>query len=183
MLTIASEAYGQSRGGTPPASPRAAIVHEAGDHVTTASIVIDAPIDQVYALVTDYAHWPTAFTDIESVRVKSGGRDNATVRFRSRAIGYSVAVQFENISPRLVRFRGVQGPPGSKARGEYVLTPIDNGRRTKVDAKLYIDISGPAGLIMRDRKVRAIRQAKLAADLNDAARWFARKRSSDVSHR
>lgn len=149
-------------------------LQEAPDHWTEATVIVDAPSDDVYALVTDYARWPTVFSDVSNVKVKSGGREDAVVRFTSRAFGRTVAVQFDNIAGRVIRFRGVEGPPGGKARGEYVLSPIDDGKRTRVSARLYMDVDGVARLFVRSREVQAMRQAKLSADLNDTLAWFRR---------
>lgn len=142
-------------------------------HTTEATIVVDAPPERIYELCTDYAHWKTVFHDIESVKVERGDRDHARVRFRSHALEHEVTVQFDNIPGRAIRFQGVDGPPGGRASGSYTLTPIDGGRRTRVDARLYMDVVGPVGWFVSDSKVRAMREAKLRADLGDVARVFA----------
>lgn len=149
-------------------------VLEAPDHVTEATATIDASPQQIYELVTDYANWRQHLTDIESVQVVSGGRDKATVRFRSRALEHTVTVAFENIPGKTIRFHGIKGPPGGRARGEYDLVAIDGGKRTRVTARLYMDVSGPASLFVREKKLRAMRQAKLRADLGDVERHFQR---------
>jgi hypothetical protein len=158
---------------TAHAEPQGLHLVDKPDHITEATITADATPAQVYALVTDYANWGRVFTDVESVSVKSGGREDAVVRFRSRAIDYTVTVKFDNVRDRVIRFRGIKGPPGGKARGEYVLTPIDGGTRTQVTARLRLDIDGPAALFVREKRLRGIRHAKLTADLLDAQRRLA----------
>lgn len=149
-------------------------LREAPDHTTETTVIVDAPSDEVYALVTDYARWPGVFSDVLSVKVLRGGREDAVVRMKSRAFGRTVTVQFENLAGRVIRFRGIEGPPGGKARGEYVLIPIDDGKRTRVEARLYMDVGGPARLFVSKREVTVMRQAKLSADLNDVLAWFRR---------
>ena len=53
------------------------------------------------------------------------------------------------------------------------MTPIDGGRRTRVVARLYMDVVGMPGLFIRDSTIRDMRQAKLRADLTDLAARFA----------
>src|SRR5690606_24342015 len=99
---------------------------------TEASVIVDATPHEIYVLVTDYASWPRVFSDVLSVKVEAGGRENARVRFRSRVFDSTVAVRFENVPDHSITFVGVKGPPGSEARGSYVLTPIGDGSRTLV---------------------------------------------------
>lgn len=72
-----------------------------------------------------------------------------------------------------MRFRGVEGQPGGRAHGEYVLQPIDGGQRTHVVADLYLDVVGIPGWFVSDTQIRSIRRTKLERDLADVARHFA----------
>jgi carbon monoxide dehydrogenase subunit G len=153
----------------------AVAVHELPDHVTEAAITIDASPSEVYALVTDYANWPRAFSDIRSVSVESGDRDHARVRFSSLALQHDVTVEFDNERDRVIRFKGVKGPPGGRAHGTYTLVPVDGGKHTRVTAQLYMDAVGVASVFVRDATIRSMRNAKLQADLGDLARHFARR--------
>lgn len=144
-------------------------------HVSEGRVVIDASPEEIYDVVTAYAQWPRVFSDIESVKVESGGREIARVAFRSRAIGREVTVEFENDPAHSISFRGVKGPPGGRASGHYALIPIDDGKRTQVVARIYMDVVGAPGLFVRDKAVREIRRAKLQADLSDIAAHFDRR--------
>lgn len=144
---------------------------ERGGHITSASIVVDATPAEIYALVTDYANWRSAFSDIESVEVKSGGRENAVVEFRSRALDNKVTVQFENTRDHVIAFRGIKGPPGGRAYGSYTLVPLPGGK-TRVDAMLFMDVTGVPGVFFGESKIRPLRQAKLRADMTDVKRHF-----------
>jgi uncharacterized membrane protein len=143
-------------------------------HITEGTVVVDAPPAQVYNLVTDYVRWPSILSDVRSVKVERGGRDNARVRFRSHALEHEVTVQFDNDPGRLIRFKGVKGPPGGRASGSYVLQPIEGGRRTRVVASLYMDVVGIPGLFVSDDKIARMREAKLRADLTDLERLVER---------
>lgn len=145
-------------------------------HVTEARVVVDAPPSEVYAICTDYARWPAVLSDVRSVTIVSGGRDDAKVHIQSRAFDRQVTVVFENVPDRSISFHGAPPQPGKPsalaARGEYVLTPIDGGTRTQVVATLYVDVKGAASLFVRDSKIRRARQDKLRADWGDVARYF-----------
>lgn len=158
------------------AQPQAVALADLPDHVTEARIEIDAPPSEVYALVTNYANWPAVFSDITKVNVESGGREDARVRFRSRALGHTVTVVFANAPGRAVSFRGVEGPPGGRAHGDYTFEPLDGGTRTAVTAKLYMDVKGAPSWFVSDSKIRDMRRTKLRADFEDVARHFAGRR-------
>jgi uncharacterized membrane protein len=149
----------------------AATIKEESQTVTQGSIVIDAPASDVYALLTDYANWKRYLTDIATVKVKSGGGRDAVVEMKSRALEHTVTVKFDNTANKLVTFKLVDGPPGARAWGEYTLVPIGGGNQTRIDARLYMDVVGAAGIFVTDRRIRKMRQAKLRADLEDLARW------------
>ena len=160
-LAIASDAYAD------------VTITEKPGHTTEGVVTVDATPSQVYDLVTDYAKWKSILGDVISVTVKSGGRENATVRFKSRTLQHEVTVIFDNIADHRIAFRGIDGPPGGRASGSYTLTPIDGGHRTLVTAELYLDVVGAPSLFVRDRTIRSMRQAKLRADLADVAKHFA----------
>lgn len=145
---------------------------ERPDHVTEARIVVHATPSEIYAFVTDYKNWTTIFSDISSVKIESGGRDDAKLKFHSRALDHTVTVKFDNDPDRRIAFVGVKGPPGGRAWGEFVLVPLDEGRSTEVIASLYMDVVGAPGWFVTDGKVSDMRRAKLRADIGDVARHF-----------
>lgn len=163
-----------------PARAEVAIT-ERGGHWTEGTVTVAAPPSVVYALATDYARWRQRFSDIEAVTVLDGDRDDAKVRFRSRALEHTVTVQFDNVPDRALRFRGIAGPPGGRARGEYILQAVGGGC-TRVIGRLYMDVVGLPGLFVREATVRALRQRKLAADLGDIARLAPRDPRSAAAH-
>ena len=140
---------------------------------TEGTVVLAATPAEVYRAVTEYAQWKTLFSDVTSVRVRSGGgRRDATVEFRSRALGHQVTVRFDNDDGRVIRFQLIDGPPGARAWGEYVLEPRDGGRQTAIRATLYMDVKGAVGWLVTDNSIRRKREAKLRADLEDLAHRF-----------
>jgi uncharacterized membrane protein len=156
------------------AAPHAQLSEESRT-VSHATITIDAPPAAVYSLVTDYAMWPTFLTDVKWTKVLGGGREDARVRMHTYSLGHPVTVAFDNIQDRAIRFDLVDGPPGARAKGEYILDPLDNGTRTRVNAVLYMDVVGVAGLLITDSRIREMRTAKLRGDLEDGARELERR--------
>lgn len=142
-------------------------IRETGNHVSVATVTVDATPAEIYALVTDYSHWPQILGDVRSVSVEGGTRDNARVRFRSNVLEHEVTVQFENDPDHAIRFKGIKGPPGGRASGSFVLEPVDGGRHTRVIASLYLDVVGLPSLFVSDGKLRAMREAKLRVDMTD----------------
>lgn len=162
--------------GTPIADAQVISIREGGSHETEASVVIDGTPQEIYELVTDYANWPQIFSDVLSVKLESGGRENGRVRFKSRTLDTTVTVQFKNVADQSITFVGVKGPPGGKAHGSYVFTPVGDGSQTLVTARLYLDVDGIGALFVRENRLRAMRRAKLAADMRDAVMMVARLR-------
>ena len=151
------------------------ILTEKPDHVTEATADIDAPPADVYRAVTDYAHWSQLLGDVTSVRVEGATRTTARVRFRSHLLGHDFTLEFANAPDSQITFRGVEGPPGGRARGVYTLVPIDHGTRSRVTAELYLDVVGVTGWFVSESRIRAMRRAKLARDLDDVVAHFARR--------
>src|SRR5262245_39371767 len=65
-------------------------------HVTEGRVIVDATPSEVYSLVTGYGSWPAFLSDVSAVHVESGGREDAQVRFKSKALKNTVTVQFNN---------------------------------------------------------------------------------------
>ncbi len=155
-----------------PAEADPIAVTEKPGHVTEATVTIAATPEQIYDLVTDYAHWTSVLRDITAADVMSGGRRDAKVRFLSRILEHEIMIQFDNRENRTIHFVGIHAPPGAHASGTYTLQPTAGGASTQVTATLYLDVTGVLGVFVHESKLRAMRQAKLRSDLGDVQRWF-----------
>ena len=153
-------------------------ISERPHHSSQGTITIDAPPAEVYTAMTDYALWPRFLTDVEWTKVQAGGRRDARIRMRTHSLGHEVTIQFDNIDNQAVRFELIDGPPGARANGAYVLVPLDGGTRTRVDATLYMNVVGAPGLFISDAKIKRLRQAKLRGDLADGAREIERRHAA-----
>jgi hypothetical protein len=151
-------------------------IRELGNHVTEATVTVDAPASEIYSVVTDYARWPDLLSDVTAAQIEQGGTDTARVRFRSKVFDHEVTVQFNNVPGREIRFQGIKGPPGGRASGSYFLEPVDGGARTRVVARLFLDVVGVPSLFVKESKLREMREAKLRADMADVLRALERRR-------
>jgi len=136
-----------------------------------ASVELRGTPEQIYTAITNYREWPALLTDVEWVKVKSGGRQDAEVRFASRSMGHEVTLKFANETNRVVRFRLTDGPHGAAAAGDYRLVPVSD-TITRVDGTLYMDVTGAAGWFVTDNKIRKMREGKLRRDLEDLTKRF-----------
>jgi len=150
-------------------------ISEKPGHITEAVVALDASPAEIYAYVTSYENWTVMFSDITSATVKSGGPTDARVRFHSRALGQTVTIAFNNIPDHLIRFRGIDGPPGGRAAGTYELAPLPDGR-TLVTARLYMDVVGVSSVFVSDAKIRKMRAQKLRSDMTDVIHHFPPRR-------
>lgn len=173
-------AFAVSAVSAPVADAQTIKIREGADHETEASVVVDATPHEIYSLVTDYANWQSVFSDVLSVKLEAGGREDGRVRFKSRILDSTVTVQFKNVADHKITFVGIKGPPGGKAHGSYVFTPIGDGSQTLVTARFYLDVDGIGALFVREKRLRRMRHAKLAADMRDAVMVLARLRQPQV---
>lgn len=162
-------------------SAQNAVIEESSKTVSSGTIEVDAAPADVYALITDYTAWRRFLTDIVSVSVTSGGRRDAVVRMESRALGHEATLRFDNAPDKAIRFTLIDGPRGARASGEYSLVSINQGTRTRIQAKLYMDVVGVVAIFVTDARIRNMRQAKLRADLEDVSRWFRLQRRAAVA--
>jgi len=155
-------------------------MRERSTNTTEASVIVNATPRQVYEQATNYRLWPVLFSDIRSVSVLGGTRDRARVKFRSRAIDREVTVDFDNVPDRVIKFVSVPSSRVGAASGEYILTPVDNGQRTRITARLFIKVAGPAKMFVTSSDTRAMRHKKLRADLTDLTAPRAVKHSRPI---
>jgi hypothetical protein len=140
-----------------------------GDRATTyGSIEVDAPPHVVYRVATNYAAWSELFSDVSEVRVLGPNE----VEFTSRIMKGTVTVQFHNEPGRTIHYDLVH-PSDWVAQGTIELIPLDGGRRTLVRTTQRVEVHNVIGrILVGPATVRARREAKVRADLEDLARRF-----------
>jgi hypothetical protein len=135
-----------------------------------AEVIIDASPAQLYDAITAYARWDRLFSDARGARLVGGGSRDGRVDLYSRVAERRVQLQFDNRPDRIIRFKLVR-PTGATARGDVWLTPLGIGR-TRVQARLYAQVSGLPGLLVGEATLRQKREAKLRSDLTSLQRRF-----------
>ncbi|MCD9197526.1 SRPBCC family protein [Aeromicrobium wangtongii] len=121
---------------------------------TTSDIVIDAPADQIMAVIADFSAYPVWATGVKTADVVATADDDRArqVHFVLDAAPirdeYDLAYVWD--ADRTVSWRLAE--PGSMLTsmdGAYVLEPLD-GARTRVTYQLSVDVSVPLlGMLKR----------------------------------
>lgn len=114
----------------------------------TASIEIDCPPEKVFdylGQLDKHNEWQEGIKSIEvetpgPTRVGSRAREVREAAGGDRTITYEMT---EVDPPHSAAFRGVDGP--IRPVGRLVLTPLDNGSRTRYDFELDFDMHGLTG--------------------------------------
>lgn len=112
-------------------------------HVTT-SVTISAPVERVWAVLTDLERWPDWTASMRSVRALGGGPTGVGSRFEVRQPRMPVAVwEVSDFEPNR-SFTWATRAPGVRVVARHDLTPTGSGTR----ADMAVDMTGPlAGLV------------------------------------
>jgi uncharacterized membrane protein len=114
-------------------------------HVTK-SILIHAPVEEVYALARDPNHWPTWFVGMDEIEKLTGEGEVGTVAefgYTMSGMRFSVTIRVleDHIGPEEGRWRGeIEGPLAGEQTWTYV--PADDG--TQVTADIEYTVPGKA---------------------------------------
>lgn len=132
---------------------------------THAEIEIDAPVDDVFAILVEFERYPEWVTDLKQTSVVQ--RDDTgravEVEFRAAAMGrstkYRLGYDYTGAPNRLVWFL-VSGDIERELGGSYELKPLADGRRTALRYELEIDIIIPIpGFVKRRAESRIVKAA------------------------
>jgi ribosome-associated toxin RatA of RatAB toxin-antitoxin module len=157
----------------PNAGVSTAQIPEEGSDISwgQAVVIVDKPIDDVLPIVRDYANYSQFMPNFTKSRVlaQRGGRAMVYMEVSVAKGAFtlwgqlSLAERPEDDS-HIVEARLMQGNIDA-FRATWTLTPVDEGRRTQVDFKLYVDpdIPLPSTVFSRENEraagstVRALR--------------------------
>ena len=128
---------------------------------TTQQIRIDAPLSQIWQVLTDFEGYPTWARDIKEVVVvdrDDEGRATA-VRFRAAAMGRSTSYTLRydwDDSPGCLPWELIEGDLMRVLDGAYELTEVD-ASTTDVSYHLRIELAGPLpGFVKRRAEARIV---------------------------
>ena len=125
----------------------------------TDSIVVAAPPERVFAVVTDFPNYPTWAADLKEVTVVDGDDDGTAhkVRFRAAAFGrsttYTLAYDYSQ-APTKLSWVQDSGDITSRVDGTYEFDAIPEG--TKVTYHLEVDLKFPVPGFIKQRAAARI---------------------------
>jgi uncharacterized protein YndB with AHSA1/START domain len=122
-----------------------------------AEIVVNAPVDRVWRLLADAAHWPMWMPGVSSVRLDSTVAPEATFTWKNGPS--TIKSTFAIVNPeKELTWTGISS--GAKAVDRHTLEAIDGGTRVFTEES----IAGPlVVLFFNSEKLRAGQQALLVA--------------------
>ena len=129
-------------------------------------ISIHAPVERVFAVLSDFERYPEWAGDLKSARIVDRDADGRAlqVEFRAAAMGrsttYTLAYDYTD-APRKLGWHLVDGDLQRELDGSYQLTPAaDHPGRTEVLYELSIDLMVPIpGVVKRRAEGRIVRTA------------------------
>ena len=140
----------------------------------TETIVVNAPPEVVYAVVTDfldYAHWVSDLKDITILESDIAGRP-LEVEFRAAAYGRSTtyALRYDySRAPEQLNWSQTRGDITESLEGHYRFEPAGAG--TKVTYDLEVELLVPIPAFVKSRaaqriQTQALRELKAQAELH-----------------
>ncbi|MCL4434100.1 MAG: SRPBCC family protein [Actinobacteria bacterium] len=132
--------------------------------VSTASVLVNAPVAICYEVVVDFEHYPEWVSDLKEVIVHStddAGRPEE-VAFRAAAFGRSTSYTLKydyTHSPEVVAWNLVEGDLTTILDGSYKFESIDS-TRTEVTYALEVELKVPLpGFVKRRAQSRIVHSA------------------------
>lgn len=156
-----------------PTDPSEGIIRQVfltpeGHKIVRCAMVLDHPLDQVWAVVTDYEHFPEIFSTLRSARAESAG--DGTVRLSGEARAFFTVWPFDivirhQITPdrRSASWTG-EGDRVRMVHGSWTLTPAGPNRTLLVYAS-EVEVPGYPGWFVRN--VLLTRQPKVLQAVAD----------------
>jgi uncharacterized protein YndB with AHSA1/START domain len=120
---------------------------------------VSAPPEEVFAVVTDFANYPSWAADLKEVTIVDGDADGTAhkVRFRAAAFGrsttYTLSYDYSE-APNKLSWVQDSGDITSRVDGTYVFEPIAEG--TKVTYHLEVDLKFPVPGFIKQRAAARI---------------------------
>lgn len=126
---------------------------------TRDSTVVDAPVEDVMAVISDFAAYPEWSASIRAAEVLSTGQDGRPDRVRFELEAGAIVDEYVLVYSWSADDRGLEWRLESSAlqraqRGYYRLEPVEGG--TRVDYELEIELTVPVIGSLRSRAQRRI---------------------------
>lgn len=155
------------------AAPTVRVWQTPNNAISEGTVEVHASPASIYAALTDYARWASLFSDVEWVKLKGGGRDDAVLQYKSRTFGKPQSYRFRNVPNRIVRYELIDGPHGVKLQWEAWFEPVEpDSSLTRIRARMYVVVGGVYSWIVSSKTVRKHRESKLRKDLTNLGKRF-----------
>jgi coenzyme Q-binding protein COQ10 len=105
------------------------------------SILIDAPLEKVFEIITDYEKYPEFLSEVKAIRVSERREGEALVQYEVsvlKTIRYTLRLKEEK--PRRVSWSLVEGELMRENRGSWLLEP--QGKQTRATYSIEMTL-GP----------------------------------------
>ena len=141
-------------------------------HVTNGRVVLAVEPKDAYALLRDFANWPSVFPDVLRVSVTSQHGEDALVTMIGPNDHHDNLHFHNRPEANTIWFEDTGG--AAKVELEIALDPGPTPGTTLARGRIYADVQGVASLVVSDAKVRNMSTAKLVADLGAMRSYFAK---------
>jgi hypothetical protein len=135
-----------------------AIVDRRAPVVATDTAIIQAPLDLVWSIESDIAHWPDWNEEISSVRIKGPVRPGTEFRWRSR--GLTIHSELTIVAPEEIAWVG--GTIGISERQVWSFTESSDGVLVRTSESFSGWRARMLSWPMRRMRQRALRRGLLA---------------------
>ena len=131
------------------------------------------PAPAVWQRFADVRGWPSIFSDIASLSVKSESRDGAhwVIRFASRIVGHGAFDYFVTLDSAKQSGRVVVEASGVRGAVYATVTPIDD-RTARVTYATFAERDGVLGWFLPERSLRARQERLVEQNLADLEKAF-----------
>jgi hypothetical protein len=136
------------------------------------TITLETSPEKVHSWLTDYAHWPQRFDDVESAQEEPTLPDGRrVVRFRSRVLDRVMTIRIRE-SARVIVFEG-EGPNLS-IQGRIYIDPL-GPQVTRVVMQNAAELHGGLRIVASSAAKRERQRGKLRADLSSLEKLAKRR--------
>ena len=112
------------------------------------SIVIDAPLEAVFAVITNYEKYPEFLSEVKAVRVTDRRGGEALVHYEVRVLkSIRYTLRIKEAAPQRVSWSLVEGELMRENRGSWLLEPQGNQTRATYSIEVTLGPLVPKAMV------------------------------------
>jgi uncharacterized membrane protein len=134
-------------------------------------VVVDAPPDAVFARLAQVDQWPSLFTDIAKMKVKTRSTGHWTIELETRTLGHGTLPYKVDVGPGRHLRLWTDGR-GVRADGETFVREGPTASQSEVTYQLFIELSGIPAIAVPERVLRPKQEHMVVSQLADLGRGF-----------